>query len=344
MLSREGVSLAPLTTLGLGGPARRLVTAYDEAEVVEAVLGAARVPLLVLGGGSNLVVGDDGFDGTVVQVCAQGLAARADGDDVLLTAQAGEDWDALVGHAVAQGLPGLAAMSGIPGRVGATPVQNVGAYGADVSHTVERVRALDRQSRRVVELTARQCAFGYRTSRFKTDGDRWVVLAVTYRLGATPPVRYAELARALGVQVGDVVPPAEVRAAVLELRRGKGMLVDPRDPDSRSAGSFFTNPVLTADELTALAARLPGQDVPGHPEPGGRTKVSAAWLITQAGFSRGQGDGPVGVSGKHVLALVHRGGGSTAALLELARRVRDGVRDRLGVELVPEPVLVGAVL
>ena len=350
MLVREGVPLAPLTTLGLGGPAARLVSAYDEDEVVQAVLGAGRDPLLVLGGGSNLVVSDDGVDGTVVHVASHGLAARADGDDVLVTAQAGEDWDALVAHTVREGLVGLEPLSGIPGSVGATPVQNVGAYGADVSHTVDRVRVLDRTSRRVVELTGRQCAFGYRSSRFKSDPERWVVLAVTFRLGQGElgaPVRYAELARALDVALGQPAPAAQVRAAVLALRRRKGMVVDPDDPDSRSAGSFFTNPVLAADELAAFServrARLGDVEVPGHPDADGRTKLSAAWLIQSAGFDKGTGDGSVGLSGKHVLALVNRGGGTTAELLTLARRVRDGVRDAFGVELVPEPVLVGGV-
>ncbi len=344
MLTRERVPLAPLTTLRLGGPAARLVTAYSEAEVVDAVLASARVPLLVLGGGSNLVIGDEGFDGTVVRVVSRGLAATRDGDDVLLTAQAGEDWDGVVAHAVDEGLAGLEAMSGIPGLVGATPIQNVGAYGADTSGVVERVRVLDRTSRRVVELSARQCAFGYRQSRFKADLDRWVVQAVTYRLTRSPvgPVRYAELARALGVPPDGQAPLAQVREAVLALRRRKGMVLDERDPDSRSAGSFFTNPVVDDAELAALTARV--GEVPGHHDAAGRTKLSAAWLIERAGFAKGHGDGPVGLSGKHVLALVHRGGGTTEQLLAVAREVRDGVRAQLGVDLEPEPVLVGATL
>ena len=345
MLTREGVPLAPLTTLRLGGPARRLVTAYDEAEVVDAVLASARVPLLVLGGGSNLVVADEGFDGTVVKIASHGLRAVRDGDDVLLTAQAGEDWDALVAHAVAEGLSGLEAMSGIPGLVGATPIQNVGAYGTDTAAVVERVRALDRTSRRVVELSAKQCAFGYRTSRFKSDEDRWVVQAVTYRLSPSPlgaPVRYAELAKALGLPPEGQAPLAEVREAVLRLRRKKGMVVDERDPDSRSAGSFFTNPVVDDVELAQLVARV--GEVPGHPDALGRTKLSAAWLIEQAGFRKGWGEGPVGLSGKHVLALVNRGGATTEQLLDVAREVRDRVRTQLGIDLVAEPVLVGAAL
>jgi len=347
MLTRESVALAPLTTLRLGGPAARLVTAYDEAEVVEAVLASARVPLLVLGGGSNLVVADAGFDGTVVRVASRGLSGRRDGDDVLLTAQAGEDWDGLVAHAVGEGLAGLEAMSGIPGLVGATPVQCVGAYGTDVARVVERVRVLDRTSRRVVELSAKQCAFGYRTSRFKVDVDRWVVQAVTFRLAPGPlssPVRYSELAATLKVPVDGQAPTAEVRDAVLALRRGKGMVLDDRDPDSRSAGSFFTNPVVDDAALAALSARVGDSRVPGHPDGPGRTKLSAAWLIERAGFVKGYGSGAVGLSGKHVLALVNRGGGTTSELLELAREVRDAVSEKLGVDLVPEPVIVGAVL
>ncbi len=347
MLTRTGVPLAPLTTLGLGGPASRLVTTYDEAELVDAVLASARVPLLVLGGGSNLVVGDEGFEGNVVRVATRGLAATPDGDDVLLTAQAGEDWDGVVQHALSEGLAGLEAMSGIPGLVGATPMQNVGAYGADTSQVVHRVRVLDRTSRRCVELAAKQCAFGYRTSRFKADVDRWVVTAVTYRVtpGAqSAPVGYAELAKALGVSVGDTAPAADVRDAVLALRRRKGMVLDPRDPDTRSVGSFFTNPVVTDAELAALAARV-DTPVPGHPDGDGRTKLSAAWLIERAGYSKGFGKGaPVGLSGKHVLAVVHRGGGSTEQLLALAREIRDGVRATLGIDLQPEPTLVGVTL
>lgn len=356
MLVRHDVPLAPLTTLGLGGPARRLVTAYEEDELVAAVrqADAADEPVLVLGGGSNVVVADEGFAGTVVQVAVHGLSARAadpaDDGSTLLRVRAGEDWDALVALCVRDGLVGIEAMAGVPGLIGATPVQNVGAYGQDVSQTVASVRAYDRRVGEVVELTAQQCAFGYRHSAFKADPGRWVVLAVTYRLAIGQlgaPVRYAELARVLGVPVGGRAPLAQVREAVLGLRRGKGMVVDPADPDSHSAGSFFTNPQVDADGLAELAERvrerLGDVDLPGHPDGGGRTKLSAAWLIERAGFARGYGAGPVGLSDKHVLALVHRGGGSTRELLALAREVRDGVRDAFGVELVPEPVLVGGI-
>lgn len=345
MLDRADVPLAPLTTLRIGGPARRLVTSYDEQSVVDVVRAAdhAGEPVLVLGGGSNVVLPDEGFAGTVVRVAAHGLSAQQERDRVLLTAAAGEEWESFVALCVADRLVGVEALSGIPGLVGASPVQNIGAYGQDVSQTITAVRALDRTSGEVVELSAEQCRFSYRHSALKDEPGRWVVLAVTFALAlgeAAAPVRYAELARALGVEVGARVPLAEVREAVLALRRGKGMVLDAADPDTRSAGSFFTNPLLEPEALRALLARV---DVPPPtwPEPDGRTKVSAAWLIERAGFGKGAFDGPVGISGKHTLALVNRGGGTAADLLRVARAVRDGVQDAFGVRLVPEPVFVG---
>jgi UDP-N-acetylmuramate dehydrogenase len=339
VLDRRDVPLAPLTTLRLGGPARRLVTAYDEHAVVDVVRSAdaAGEPVLVLGGGSNVVLPDDGFDGTVVRVAVHGLSAVQDGDRVLLTAAAGEEWESFVGLCVADRLAGVEALSGIPGLVGASPVQNIGAYGQDVSQTITRVRAYDRVDREVVELT--DCGFSYRHSVFKEQPGRWVVLAVTFALASSElsePVGYGELARRLGVAVGERAPLGQVREAVLALRRGKGMVLDAADPDTRSAGSFFTNPLLTPEQRAAL----PDQ-APSWPERDGRTKVSAAWLIEQAGFGKGAFDGPVGISSKHTLALVNRGGGTTADLRRVARVVRDGVRERFGVELVPEPVFVG---
>ena len=342
MLERTDVPLAPLTTLRLGGPAGRLITAYDENEVVAAVR-AATGPLLVLGGGSNVVLPDDGFDGTVVRIASHGLSARRDGAHVLLEAAAGEDWDRFVALCVSDGLAGVECLAGIPGLVGGTPVQNVGAYGQEVAQTVVGVRAYDRQADEVVTLT--DCGFAYRWSRFKAEPDRWVVLAVTYRLVEEPlgaPIRYPELARALDVEVGTQVAAGDVRAAVLNLRRGKGMVLDDADPDTRSAGSFFTNPLLDAGQLAAVRTR--GFDPPTYPENDGRVKVPAAWLIEQAGFGKGHFDGPVGISSKHTLALVNRGGGRTADLLRVARAVRDGVRSRFGIELVPEPVVVGETL
>jgi len=342
MRVEQAVPLSSYTTLGLGGPASTMVTAYDESEVVEAIRSADG-PVLVLGGGSNLVIADEGFPGTVVRIAAHGHVITMDGDDVLLEVAAGEDWDALVGMSVEQQLAGLECLAGIPGLVGATPVQNVGAYGQDVSQTVMSVRAYDRSTDEVV--TVRDCGFGYRWSRFKADAPRWVVLSVTYRLGGGPlsrPVRYAELARTLGVDVGACAPLVEVRDAVLALRRGKGMVLDPADSDTRSAGSFFTNPLLDPTELEALRSK--GFDPPTYPDSGGRVKVPAAWLIERSGFGKGHFDGPAGISTKHTLALVNRGGATTADLLTVARAVRDGVQATFGVVLVPEPVLVGVSL
>ena len=321
--------LAPLTTLRLGGPADRLVEARTEQELAELARDAA----LILAGGSNVVIADDGVRGTVVHIKTAGIAHEQD----LLVVQAGEPWDAVVAYTVANGLQGFECLSGIPGSTGATPIQNVGAYGQDVSETVQWVRVFDRATGRVETMAAAECGFGYRTSVFKYH-DRRVVLAVAFKLDRSRlsgPLRYAELARTLDVPVGGKAPLPEVREAVLRLRRGKGMVIDPNDPDSVSAGSFFTNPILPAHEIPDGA--------PAWPEPDGRVKTSAAWLIEHAGFGRGHGSGPVGISTKHTLALVNRGGATTADLMALAREIAGGVHARFGVDLRPEPVLVGAV-
>ena len=332
------VALSAYTTLGIGGPADRVVTAYGETEVVAAVREASG-PVLVLGGGSNLVIADEGFRGTVVRIASQGRDVSIDGDAVLLDVAAGEQWDELVTWCVDEQLSGVECLAGIPGLVGATPIQNVGAYGQDVSETVVSVRAYDRDADEV--RTIDDCGFGYRTSMFKAQSPRWVVLSVTYRLtrGDSRPIRYAELARALGVDVGAVAPLGQVRDAVLSLRRGKGMVLDPQDVDTRSAGSFFTNPFLRPEQHAALRAR--GAEPPAYPEAGGLVKVPAAWLIEQAGFTKGDFEGPVGISSKHALALVNRGGAQAADLVRVARAIRDRVQELFGVELVPEPVLVG---
>ena len=333
------------TTLRLGGPAERWVRATTEQQLIDALVDAdtAGEPVLVLGGGSNLVVADSGFAGTVVEVATTG--AEIDADDgpscggATVTVAAGESWDELVALAVERGWVGIEALSGIPGSVGATPVQNVGAYGQEVSQTIARVRVWDRTLRGVRTFANADCRFGYRTSRFKADPERHVVLSVTFQLrqgdlGA--PVAYAELARALGVEVGQRAPLADVRRAVLELRTGKGMVLDPTDHDTWSAGSFFTNPVVDAEQVP--------EGAPAWPQPDGRVKTSAAWLIERAGFAKGHGNDRVALSGKHTLALTNRGGASTDDLLALAREVRDGVAERFGIVLVNEPVLVGAVL
>ena len=336
--------LAAHTTLRLGGPAADWVRAETEEQLVTAVTDAdaASRPVLVLGGGSNLVVADEGFAGTVVEVATRGIEPEADlCSGAVVTVAAGEDWDALVARAVAEGWVGLEALSGIPGSVGATPLQNVGAYGQEVADTIARVRVLDRAERRVRTLFAGDCGFGYRTSRFKREPGRYVVLTVTFqlRLGdRAAPVRYAELARVLGVELGGRPPLAAVREAVLQLRAGKGMVLDDADPDTWSAGSFFTNPVVDP-------AVLP-DGAPAWPQPDGRVKTSAAWLIDRAGYDKGYAGpgGRVSVSTKHTLALTNRGEARTADLLALAREVRAGVADRFGIVLENEPVLVGCSL
>jgi UDP-N-acetylmuramate dehydrogenase len=345
--------LSELTTLRLGGPARRLERAASEQELLDAVREAdsAGEPLLVLAGGSNVVVADDGFPGTVVRVATRGIerVQLRDGR-VWLDVAAGEDWDALVAACVADGLAGVEALSGIPGSVGATPIQNVGAYGQEVADVVVAVRALDRSSGEIHTLDPEACLFDYRSSVFKRDPGRWVVLRVSFALersALSAPVRYAELARRLGIELGASAPLAEVREAVLGLRRAKGMVLDPGDPDSVSAGSFFTNPILRPDAFAQLRRRAAdrlGTDVvpPAWPADDRNVKTSAAWLIERADFARGHGNPEgIAISSKHTLALTNRGHGTTAELVALAREIAGGVHDAFGVQLVPEPVFVG---
>ncbi|HET9969841.1 MAG TPA: UDP-N-acetylmuramate dehydrogenase, partial [Streptosporangiaceae bacterium] len=350
--------LADFTTVGLGGPARAFARAETEDELVDAVrtADAAGEPVLILGGGSNLVVADEGFDGTVIQVATLGVrhggastgagAGRGAGA-AELTVAAGEEWDGFVARTVAEGLAGLECLSGIPGLTGATPMQNVGAYGQEVSDTITRVRVWDRDAAEILEIPAAQCGFGYRTSRFRGSA-RFVVLSVTFALAVqarSAPVRYAELAATLGVSPGGQVDGAEARAAVIELRQRKGMVIDPADPDTRSTGSFFLNPVLDAATLAGVEAAArsrcgPDVRVPRFEAGNGQVKVSAAWLIERAGFTRGYhpGDG-ARISAKHTQALVNTGSASTAAFLALAREIRDGVHAAFGVTLHPEPIL-----
>jgi UDP-N-acetylmuramate dehydrogenase len=376
---KEQVLLADYTTLRLGGPASRFAAADGDDQLVGVVrdADAEGEPVLVLGGGSNLVVADEGFPGVVVQVAWGGISVARAGGAVEVTVGAGQDWDELVQWSIAEGLSGIECLSGIPGVTGATPIQNVNAYGQEVAQTITCVRAYDRLLDQVVALTHAQCEFGYRTSTFKRQAGggrgaalnpaaatgRHVVLSVTFRLAVDPlsaPIRYAELARRLGVPEGNRVPLAAAREAVLQLRRGKGMVLDPADPDTRSAGSFFTNPVISADRFAALetlvAARLAGDGstvrIPHWTErstegnEAAAVKVSAAWLIEQSGFHKGfPGDGAaVRISTKHTLALTNPGRGTTAGLIGVARQVRDGVLDAFGIELVTEPVLVGVQL
>ncbi|HET8591911.1 MAG TPA: UDP-N-acetylmuramate dehydrogenase [Nakamurella sp.] len=353
-----GFRLSDLTTIGLGGPAPAVHTATTADQVAALVGdGDAGGGVLVLGGGSNLVVADAGVAVPVVRVGIRGLDVRpdpaSDGREATVTIGAGEDWDPVVAALVEEGWTGVESLSGIPGSAGATPVQNVGAYGTEISDVLVDVQVYDRRSAALRTLSAAALRLGYRNSALRGT-DAAVVTAIRLRLRRDPrPVRYAELARALGVAVGDPAPAADVRQAVLDLRRAKGMVLDPQDPDTRSVGSFFTNPVLSDDELAMTEAAVTsrfGADVPfpRYPAVGG-TKLSAAWLIERAGFGRGfpLGEDPaarIAVSGKHTLALTNRGGGTTAELVTLARRIRDGVRDAFGVTLRPEPVLVGVTL
>ncbi|MDI9580481.1 MAG: UDP-N-acetylmuramate dehydrogenase [Thermobispora sp.] len=340
-----GVRLAPYTTLRVGGPARAFAEAGSAEELIGLVAGADRdgEPVLVLGGGSNLVVADEGFAGLVVRVRSRGVAVSAEGERVVVTAEAGEDWDALVARCVAEGLAGIECLSGIPGLAGATPIQNVGAYGQEVAQTITSVRVYDRRAGATTVLTPEECRFGYRHSLFKEDPGRYVVLSVSYALTRSPlstPIAYRELAAALGVEQGERAPLAEVRAAVLELRRRKGMVLDPGDPDTRSAGSFFTNPILTREQAAELELRAPG--FPRWDMPDGTVKVPAAWLIENAGFPKGYARGRARISTKHTLAITNPSGEATAReVLALAREIRAGVQEKFGVELVNEPVMVG---
>ena len=345
--------LAPLTTFRLGGPARKLVTATTDAELIAAVRAADAdgTPLLLIGGGSNLVISDDGFDGTAVRIATTGFAL----DGTTLEIAAGEVWSDAVARTVEKGLAGIECLAGIPGSAGATPIQNVGAYGQEVSSTLTEVVAYDRRTGETVTIPNAECGFSYRNSRFKAEPDRFVVLRVRFELtdadGYSAPIRYAETARALGVATGDRVPLARAREAVLALRAGKGMVLDAADHDTWSAGSFFTNPILTEDAFAAFAARVrerlgEGVEPPVYPAGEGRVKTSAAWLIDKAGFGKGYPGGAarVTISTKHTLALTNRGGATTRELLALAREVAAGVHAAFGVQLVNEPVTVGCAL
>ncbi|MET8899001.1 UDP-N-acetylmuramate dehydrogenase [Streptomyces sp. NPDC004538] len=344
----QDAPLAPLTTFRLGGPATRLITATTDAEVIAAVRDAddTGTPLLLIGGGSNLVIGDKGFDGTALHIATRGLTL----DGTTLELAAGEIWSDAVARTVEAGLAGVECLAGIPGSAGATPIQNVGAYGQEVSSTITEVTAYDRRNRETVTLSNTACDFSYRNSRFKAEPERYVVLRVRFLLedarGFSAPIRYAETARALGVEAGDRVRLTAARDTVLKLRAGKGMVLNPDDHDTWSAGSFFTNPILTDEEFTAFRSRVSERlgdsaEPPAFPAGDGLIKTSAAWLIDKAGFTKGYGTGPARISTKHTLALTNRGEATTEDLLALAREVVAGVRDAFGVTLVNEPVTVG---
>lgn len=350
--------LSELTTAAVGGPAGTLVEARTEAEIIDAVRSAdaAGEKLLIIGGGSNLLISDAGYPGTVLKIASQGFTVNSEDScgGVSVVVQAGHNWDALVEHSVLHAWSGLEALSGIPGATGATPVQNVGAYGADVSQTIAAVRTWDRERNAVQTFTNSELKFGYRDSVLKqttTDGSpRYVVLTVEFQLPLgrmSAPIRYAELARSLGVEAGKRAYSNDVRREVLRLRASKGMVLDASDRDTYSTGSFFTNPIVPA----TAAAALP-EGAPQYPAGNdGLVKLSAAWLIDQAGFGKGFGLEPASVSGgraslstKHTLAITNRGGASAEDMVAIAREVRRGVVERFGIELHPEPLLIGLAL
>jgi UDP-N-acetylmuramate dehydrogenase len=346
MTPEERVPLARFCTLGVGGAARWFVEVRDERGAGEAHRWAAdrAVPFLALGGGSNLLVADAGVDALVARIALRGVAVREAGRDVEVSAAAGEPWDDLVGWTVEQGWAGLECLSGVPGLVGATPIQNVGAYGQEVSETIVSVRAFDGASGELVTIPRTQCGFAYRDSAFKSrEPGRFVVLGVTYRLvrGGRPAVRYPDLERHLAERGLAVPTLADVRAAVLAIRRSKSMVIEAGDPNRRSCGSFFTNPVVTADHLAKVEALAGDPAMPRWPERDGHLKLSAAWLVERAGFRRGHRHGAVGLSTRHALALVAHDGAGAADVAGFARLIQETVEARFGVRLTPEPAFWG---
>ena len=345
MQPSTGVPLAPLCTLGVGGAARWLVRATSPAAVESAHAWAAHrgVPLFVLGGGSNLVIADEGVDGLVLHIALTGVEVSTAGADTFMTVAAGEAWDAVVAGAVTRGLAGVECLSGIPGTVGGTPIQNVGAYGQEVGHVIESLTAFDLREKRMVRLGASECGFAYRMSRFKqADAGRFVVCDVTFRLREGPPtITYPDVAEQLardGIKNPDV---RHAREAVLAIRRRKGMVIDAADPDTHSVGSFFMNPIVPRASYDRIAAANSDTRVPRYVMQNGDVKIPAAWLIEQSRFAKGHVDGQVGLSTKHPLALINRGGATAREVVTFAARIKRVVNDRFGVSLRPEPVFAG---
>jgi UDP-N-acetylmuramate dehydrogenase len=343
---QRNVPLAPFTTLGIGGPAKFFIRAETVDEIREALSWSAaqNEPLFILGGGSNVLIADEGFDGVVLQIDLRGITVRdEDAEAVNVYVAAGEKWDDFVAFAVDRGWAGIECLSGIPGLTGATPIQNVGAYGEDVSETIIRVEVIERDTGRVVTLTNWDCGFGYRQSIFKSSAkDRYVVVGVTFRLkpAGAASIRYPELQTYLDEHSIDVHDLRQVREAVIAIRKRKGMVLDATDPDTRSDGSFFMNPVVTPSQFDELLARAGTKKIPHFPS-GDQIKLSAAWLIEHSGFHKGFIHGNVGLSSKHTLAVINRGGGTAAEVLELVGMIQSGVRDAFGVEIQPEPNLIG---
>jgi UDP-N-acetylmuramate dehydrogenase len=346
---QENISLAQFSTIGVGGNSKFFAEAVNEDDLIKLVKWAQDrdLPIFVLGGGSNIIVSDEGFPGLVIHLSIRGiLTKQIDDTHVELTVGAGEHWDQLVNIAISNNLAGIECLSGIPGRVGATPIQNVGAYGQEVSETITALKAFDLHTNETIQIPSEECGFGYRTSRFKTlDRDRFIITNVTYRLiiNGKPAIRYADLQRYLSEQ-GSINPSLkEVRQAVINVRKSKGMVIDDSDPDSRSVGSFFVNPVISLDEFETIKARASQKNLslPSFPSSGNTVKLSAAWLIEHSGFSRGFIYGNVGLSSKHTLAIINRGGGKASEVIDLANKIKAQVFDQFGISLTPEPVLVG---
>lgn len=345
MKIQEHVPLAPLTTFRVGGPARYFIEAQSEKDVRSAVIFAREsgLPLFALGGGSNLVISDTGWDGVVVKIAIRGIAQSERNGKVIFEVGAGDDWDSFVAHAVGLGFGGIECLSGIPGTVGGTPVQNVGAYGQEVADTITQVRVLDLEQNEIREIENRDSGFAYRGSIFNSSArGRYIVLRVSYALasGAAPHIEYADLKKFFA---GTAATLAEAREAVRTIRRSKAMLLVEGDPDCRSAGSFFKNPIVTSEQYEGVCRRQAskGEPIPKFPAAEGKVKVSAAWLVEHSGFSKGYSRGAVGLSSKHALAIINRGGARAAEIVELKNDIQRRVVESFGIELHPEPVFVG---
>ena len=333
-------TLNKYTSLRVGGPAKKIVNVSTEAEIIAAIEAAGDSPVLIIGGGSNVLISDSGFAGTVIHIANNQAEAEVDAcSGATLTIGAGENWDQFVATTIARGFAGLETLSGIPGTVGAAPIQNIGAYGHEVSEFITRVRTYDRQTKAIKTFTNAECEFEYRNSHFKKNPGRYIVLSVQFQIRqgeVSTAITYAELAKKLGIEVGEKAPVVDTRKAVMELRAAKGMLLNPNDKDSWSAGSFFTNPIVT----TEIASALP-EDAPKWPTSDGRVKTSAAWLIEHSGIDKGLSHGGARVSTKHVLALTNSGSATAEEIAQLAREVRASVQAKFGITLEPEVNLVG---
>jgi len=336
-------TLNKYTSLRVGGPAKSILHVSTEDEIIAAIEGAGDSPVLIIGGGSNVLISDSGFAGTVIHIANNQAESEVDAcSGATLTIGAGEDWDQFVATTISRGFAGLETLSGIPGTVGAAPIQNIGAYGHEVSEFITRVRTYDRQAKAIKTFTNAECEFEYRSSHFKKHPGRYIVLSVQFQIRTgevSTPITYAELAKKLGIAVGEKAPVVDTRSAVMELRASKGMLLNPNDKDSWSAGSFFTNPIVS----TEVASALP-EGAPKWPTADGRVKTSAAWLIENSGIDKGQSHGGARISTKHVLALTNSGNATAEELIQLAREVRASVQEKFGISLEPEVNLVGLAL